>query len=473
MSTAAGIYCRISRDPGATQLGVTRQRQDCEALAERKRWKVTATYVDDDESAYDGKRRSQPERTGGRRRRVSRPQYRRMLDDLRSGRINAVVVWHPDRLHRSPRELEDFIDLIESTGAKIATCTAGDYDLSTPDGRLLARITGSVARKESEDKSRRLRRKHEELATLGKISGGGIRPFGYDDDRRSIRPTEAKLIRQAARRVLAGDSLYSIVGDWTVKGVATATGVPWSTTSLKSSLVRGRIAGLRERHGEVVAKADWPAILPEAQWRQVRAVLLDPQRRRNPVVRSYLLTGMLQCELCRATMVATPRAGARPGASVRAYGCHRPSGGCGHVYGLAEPIEKHVAGWVFDMVDSSALAKTRRPYDDGPIAEAVAADEAQLMELADAWVDRKIGRAEWLRSRERIEARLAGWRRQMKPQPADVFDGVSDVRKAWPALSLDRKRLIIQEVFEWIRLGPATGARNRFNPERLSHRARV
>ncbi len=32
---------------------------------------------------------------------------------------------------------------------------------------------GSVARKESEDKSRRLRRKHEELAVSGKVGGGG------------------------------------------------------------------------------------------------------------------------------------------------------------------------------------------------------------------------------------------------------------------------------------------------------------
>jgi DNA invertase Pin-like site-specific DNA recombinase len=41
---------------------------------------------------------------------------------------------------------------------------SGDLDLSTHEGQLMARITGAVARKESDDKSRRIQRKHQELA---------------------------------------------------------------------------------------------------------------------------------------------------------------------------------------------------------------------------------------------------------------------------------------------------------------------
>ena len=46
----------------------------------------------------------------------------------------------------------------------VVSVTAGDYDLDTPEGRLVARITGSVARKESEDRARRVARKHREKA---------------------------------------------------------------------------------------------------------------------------------------------------------------------------------------------------------------------------------------------------------------------------------------------------------------------
>jgi len=450
--TAAAIYCRISRDPGHDQLGVTRQRDDCEGLVARKGWTVGGVYIDDDCSAFS---------------RRPRPEYLRMLDDLKNGLLDAVVAWHPDRLHRSPRELEDFIDLIEATKARVATCTAGDYDLSTPDGRLMARIVGSVARKESEDKSRRLRRKHDELAVNGAISGGGNRPFGFERDRMTIRPHEAEWLRDAARRVLAGDTLYRIVGDWMDQGVETATGARWSTTSLKSTLVRARIAGLREHHGEVVGKATWPAILDEHTWRQVRAILISDSRKRNPVVRSYLLSGLLRCQLCRSPMKATPRAGASPGQSVRAYGCIVRSGGCGHVYGLAEPMEELVTEAVLSALDGPALRTWQQdpPGDDD--LEVISADEARLSELADLWADGEISRPEWLRSRERIEARLSEARGQIRRRPVNVLAGMHNVRESWEGLTLQRKRAILRAVLDEVTLGPASGVRNRFNPERI------
>ena len=141
-------------------MAISRQLADCEQLAARRGWTVVERYVDSDISAYSGKRR---------------PEYQRLLDDIDRGAVEAVVVYHADRLHRHPRELEDFIDLCQRTKTRIAT-VSGDLDLATHEGQLLARITGAVAPKESDDKSRRIRRKHEELASAGKLSGGGTRP---------------------------------------------------------------------------------------------------------------------------------------------------------------------------------------------------------------------------------------------------------------------------------------------------------
>jgi site-specific DNA recombinase len=92
----AAAYAHISEDRDGTGLGVARQEKDCRALAQRRGWHVVNVYVDNDISAYSGK---------------PRPQYRQMLDDIKSGLIRAVVVWHLDRLHRQPRELEEFIDI--------------------------------------------------------------------------------------------------------------------------------------------------------------------------------------------------------------------------------------------------------------------------------------------------------------------------------------------------------------------------
>src|SRR5207248_211564 len=127
------------------------------------------------------------------------------------------------------------------------------------------RITGAVARKESDDKSRRIRRKHEELAAAGKPSGGGTRPFGYEADKLTIRPDEAEVIRDCARHVLAGDSLRSICIDLNERGVVTVTGKQWTSQTLRRILMSARISGQREHEREIVAKAQWPAIITPKQ----------------------------------------------------------------------------------------------------------------------------------------------------------------------------------------------------------------
>ena len=50
-----------------------------------------------------------------------RPEWERLLADIAAGEIDAVVGWHVDRLTRSPRELEDVIDLAERHGLELAT----------------------------------------------------------------------------------------------------------------------------------------------------------------------------------------------------------------------------------------------------------------------------------------------------------------------------------------------------------------
>ena len=108
MPTAA-IYARISSDPRGEGLGVERQIADCEALAASMGWTVHDHYVDNDVSACSGK---------------ARPEYQRLCEDLKAGTVDAVVVWHPDRLHRHPRELEDFMALCDAAGE----CRHSDRD---------------------------------------------------------------------------------------------------------------------------------------------------------------------------------------------------------------------------------------------------------------------------------------------------------------------------------------------------------
>jgi DNA invertase Pin-like site-specific DNA recombinase len=76
----AAVYTRISQDATGQRAGVTRQLEDCEALADRFGWEVTHRYDDNDLSAYsDG----------------TRPGFEAMLKAMADSEFGAVICWHP------------------------------------------------------------------------------------------------------------------------------------------------------------------------------------------------------------------------------------------------------------------------------------------------------------------------------------------------------------------------------------------
>jgi DNA invertase Pin-like site-specific DNA recombinase len=453
----AGIYARISSDREGDNLAISGQLADCEQLAERRGWTVAERYVDSDISAYSGKRR---------------PEYLRLLDDVETGAIQAVLVYHADRLHRHPRELEDFIDVCQRAKIKLAT-VSGDLDLSTHEGQLLARITGAVARKESDDKSRRIRRKHEELAAAGKVSGGGTRPYGYDADKRTIRRDEAEVIRGCARRVIAGDSLRSICTDLNDAGTQTVTGGQWTSQTLRRMLMNPRLSGQRAHHGEIVAKAEWPAIITARETQQLRAKLGDPDRRTNRASRRYLLTRLLRCSHCKGTLVARPREDGS-----RRYVCASGPGfgGCGKTTVIADPVEQFVAQAVLHRLETPRLpeAMKRMPADaKGAEWQAeVERRQAQLDELAALWADGEITRGEWLSARGPIEKRLAAAKKKLAAANRTTVllpfvDDVRRLRAQWESMTLSRQHQIVAAAVQYVEVRPAVRGRNRFDDSRL------
>lgn len=454
-----GVYARISSDRDGDELGVTRQRVDCEKLAAAKGWQVAERYVDDDVSAWSGK---------------PRPEFERMLDDLRAGTIRGVVAWHLDRLTRHPRELEAFIDLCDELGIESLACVKGDFDLGTHTGRLTARMLGGLARYESDHKSERIRRKHEELALAGKVSGGGSRPYGYEADRKTLRPAEAAIVKDCAKRVLSGESLRSIAVSLNDRGVPAASGGEWSPQSLRRMLASARISGQREHHGEVVAtKAEWPAIITPAQHRQIRATLADPARRTTTAPRRYLLGGLLICSHCGEKLVARPRAGGQ-----RRYHCAKGPGlsGCGKTAIKADDVEAYVVHAVLFRLDDPkvAAAQARRPKEPDAQRwhEQLEADRTQRAELAAAYGRREITMGEWRAARAPIEQRITAAQKQLakttKANTLEQFLGKGEeLRAQWGSLDLSQQHAIVAQIVDHVVVGPGRPGYNRFDPSRL------
>ncbi len=121
-----------------------------------------------------------------------------------------MLVWHLDRLHRRPIELEEFVRTCQQAAVSDVVTLHGDFDLASGDGLFMTRLLAAVAANESDGKRRRGRRKMQELAENGRSHGGGWRPYGFAADKVTLHPDGAQIIRDLSERALAGESLTSL-----------------------------------------------------------------------------------------------------------------------------------------------------------------------------------------------------------------------------------------------------------------------
>lgn len=461
-TTRAGIYVRLSHDPNDLREGVARQEQDCREVAARKGWEVVEVYEDNDLSAWSGK---------------ARPRFRDMLADIERRDLDAVVIWHLDRLARDMRDLEDFIDACTRQGTKVATAT-GELDIGTPDGLAMARIMTTISRKSSDDSSRRIRRKMEGIAREGRPTGGGKRAFGYEQDGMTIRKDEARELLKVAKRVDAGEGLIGIARDLNVRGVKTTTGGDWDTRSLKRILTGPRWAGLAVYKGEVIGEAQWAPIIPVEMHQRLRARLLDESRSNGgTTARKHLLPGFVYCGECGKKIVSRSRGNTGP----PCYQCVSvvPYGGCGRVSVVMTPLEDMVRDAVIDALTGPNLAGALKAAlgddeDQAALVNSIREADLRLEQLArDHYADRVISRSEFFAAREAIEKAKAKAERRLKNSTASKVlaalpSDAETLRKEWDNRDLGWKRAVIGAVLDRVAVSRAkTRGRNVFDPSRV------
>jgi site-specific DNA recombinase len=376
----AGIYVRISRDDEGEGLGVARQEDACRQLAERLGWVVVDVYPDNSKGAHD--------------RRKKREQYERMLSDVEAGRINAVLCYALDRLTRHPMELERLVEIFVAGRTAVQTVAGGDLDLNTEEGQLRARITGSVARFESGRKSERLKAKAAQMIAQGKRPCGGPRPFGYDrvyDAPQSARrrivaevvnEREAEAIRDAAGRLLRGESMRSIITGWNDRGLLTSLGNRWSITSFRQMMTSGRLAGLVVHKRQIVdgVTAAWPAILDRGTHEELKALFSGRGTPRGSNALKFWLTGHIFCT-CGGPMRVSPGKSGK-----RRYVCApKTEGGCGgRVIDLAR-VDKQMTRLVIKRLSTPGILRdlaARQNTDSDKAAKLVGKIEGDERRLA-------------------------------------------------------------------------------------------
>ncbi len=91
-----------------------------------------------------------------------RQGYTQMLQDLQESVVNAVVVYDQDRLVRQPKELEELLEVCDRARAWHIAAVSGEIDVRNSDDLFRARILAAVHAKESDNISRRVRRKQQD-----------------------------------------------------------------------------------------------------------------------------------------------------------------------------------------------------------------------------------------------------------------------------------------------------------------------
>ena len=129
---------------------------------------------------------------------TERPALKRLLDDIREGKINCVVVYKVDRLSRSLLDFTKLLEFFDQNNVTFVSVTQ-HFNTQSSMGRLTLNILLSFAQFEREMISERTKDKMGAARKKGKWVGG--QPLlGYDLDREHrrivINEQEAKLVKK-------------------------------------------------------------------------------------------------------------------------------------------------------------------------------------------------------------------------------------------------------------------------------------
>src|SRR5690606_1594713 len=415
-----------------------------------------------------------------------RPEFEALLEAVDAGKVGRVAAWSPERLIKAKRDEYRLYEACRKHDVIIAYIQAPDIDLSTPSGRLVADIMGASARLETELKSERQRAANRQSAERGGDPGGG-RAFGYvrrfadAENRRGtvsieVVPEEAELIREAARRILGGDSLSNLARDWAARGVTSVTGGRWDPSNIRRMLVTARISGRREyiptsSHedtrrplmGKIVSDTSiYPAIISVQDSDALRRKFAQGLKTFHG--RSYLLTGVLYCGRCEKAMAGGRTKGKRRYLCIKIAG--RADTGCGSTTIQADPLEEYVVdGALGTIADSSvywdALERTEPGDTDPELERQLRDDEKRLEELTEMLAVGELDRAGYLKAKDLLTRRIDEAQRTLtRSDQAGIvrrFRGdYAAIREQYDALSFGERQQFIAGVYEAIEVGPGT-----------------
>jgi site-specific DNA recombinase len=312
------VYTRKSSEEGLEQAfnSLDAQREACEAYITSQKhegWTALATLYDD--GAYSG---------GS----MDRPALQRLLDDIRAGKVDVVVVYKVDRLTRSLADFAKIIEVFDAQRVSFVSVTQA-FNTTSSMGRLTLNVLLSFAQFEREVTGERIRDKIAASKRKGMWMGGQP-ALGYDVKERKlvVNEAEAETVRNIFRRYLELGTVRALRDDLGARGVVSkcrtaADGSPYGGQQfsrgalylmLKNRIYRGEIV-----HKGKAFLGEHAAIVDEELWRRAQSHLEENRTERregDKALEPSLLAGIV---LDASSEPMTPTHAVKKGTRYRYY----------------------------------------------------------------------------------------------------------------------------------------------------------
>lgn len=434
----AAAYLRksvVKDDKDAESIAV--QWDNCSKASDGFGWHVPEhlKFVDEGISASKG---------------LERPDWLRMLEAIKSGKVKRVVVRDQARLSRDDIELFIFLK------------TAEKYDVEVRDtsGRqikndLQTKVKGLVDSDYAKSVAKNVKEKKKYQAEQGMHQKHRHRPYAYTAGYGEIIEDEAKILREVAKRYLAGEGLFTITQDFTARGIYKYTGKRWTTSDLSKLLKRSEYAGIRSFGGEEVAVGNWPCLWDkdqkkaEAYFRKLQAKLADNKPFANSTARKHLLAGILVCGECAVTL----------GGAAGTYSCKKFRGGCSKVSRNMKALEKFFIELTYAAI--KGLPKVDDETEVDSTEDEITKLEAKIEETRAAYKAGDISLTDFVDVRKDADVKI----KELKKTQAKIELPVDDA-EAFLKASVAKQRATIKALFGVVGVKPS-GKGVRFKPDQL------
>ncbi len=278
MNKYAAIYIRVSTDAQREEgYSIDAQKEMLTAYCISKSIKKYEYYID---GGFSGSN-------------IDRPELKRLMDDIRLGKINCVLVYKLDRLSRSQKDTLFLIeDVFNPNGVDFISLNES-MDTSTPLGRLMLGILSAFAQLERENIRERTSMGMKERIKEGYWMGGGRVPFGYDYDAEKgilVPNSDAETVRRVYELYIAG---------YSTNAIARMLGLSYEKLA-RQILTRKTNAGFICYNGEEYKGRHEPIVSFET-YEKAMQIMRERSGQKNTTSKN-LLTGLLVCGCCGAKM---------------------------------------------------------------------------------------------------------------------------------------------------------------------------